>query len=280
MLPAESFHVQVEERVYRNIDRRELKALIFRPTLVGPWPALICMHGGAWVSGDRKLPGYMAEKLAARGIMVMSIDFRMAPRHMYPSSLRDANYAIRWLKANADQFGIDANKVGGLGFSSGGHLILLSAMRPAHEAYVADIPDELQSFSADLNCVITSSGVLNPLARYRMAQAAGYADIIACHDRYFGDEACMSEANPPLILERAESVELPPLLMFQGAADPRLPADTATRMADLYRVAGAQAEALIYRGLGHAMSEWPLQSQDEVADRIQAFVTQAGSVAE
>jgi acetyl esterase len=272
MTPAENFPVHVEELVYRIIDGRELKALVFRPEGDGLWPALVCMHGGAWISGDRTLPTYLAERLAARGIVVMSIDFRMAPRHMYPSSLRDANYATRWLKANADNFNVDANRVGGLGFSSGGHLILLSAMRPDHSAYVADIPAELQGFNAELNCVITCSGVLDPLARYHMAQAVGYADIVACHDKYFGDEACMNEANPPLMLERGEVVKQPPLLMFQGGADPRLLPDTASRMEALYRRAGGSATALVHADRGHALSEWPLEDQDAVAAQIQAFL--------
>lgn len=267
--------VRIEECVYRSIDERELKALIFRPEATaqnaGPWPAMVCMHGGAWISGDRKVPAYMAERLAARGFVIMSIDFRMAPRHMYPSSLRDANYAIRWLRKHAADYGVDACRVGGLGFSSGGHLILLSAMRPERSDYTTDLPDELRSHSAKLDWVITCSGVLDPLARYRMAQQAAYADIIACHDKYFGNEANMRDGNPPLILERGERAELPPLLMFQGGADPRLPPDTAARMAERYRAAGGRAEALLYPGVGHTLGEWPATQLDEVADRIQAF---------
>lgn len=260
------------ETVYRRIDGRELKALVFAPQDARGAPALLCMHGGAWVSGDRNLPTYMAEKLAARGIVVASIDFRMGPAHAYPTSLCDANYAVRWLKQRAAEFGAAANRVGGLGFSSGGHLILLAAMRPVHPAYTADIPAELRDVDAELDCVVTCSGVLDPLARYRMAQQGAYADIMACHTQYFGDEACMSEANPPLILERGEAVELPPLLMFQGGADPRLPPDTATRMAGLYRRAGGTAEANYYPGLGHVLSEWPAPAQDEVAAAIAQFV--------
>ena len=271
----------VEDIVYRSIEGRELKALIFRPEATeqnaGPWPAMVCMHGGAWITGDRSLPRYMAERLAARGFVVMSIDFRMAPRHMYPSSLRDANYAVRWLRQHAADYGVDAYRIGGLGFSSGGHLILLSAMRPERGEYTADLPDELRNYRADLDWVATCSGVLDPLARYRMAQEAGYADIIACHDKYFGNEANMREGNPPLLLERKERTELPPLLMFQGGADPRLPPDTATRMAELYREAGGRADALLYPGLGHTLSEWPPEQLDEVADRICRFAAEAGN---
>lgn len=267
--------MRTEEFVYRNIGDRDLKALVFKPEGDGPWPAMVCMHGGAWITGDRTMPAYMAERMAARGFVVMSIDFRMAPGHRYPSSLRDANYAIRWLRQQASAFSVDAERVGGLGFSSGGHLLLLSAMRPERAEYTADLPDELRTYSASLDWVVTCSGVLDPLARYRMAQQAAYADIIACHDKYFGNEANMREGNPPLILERKERAELPPLLMFQGGADPRLPPDTAARMETLYRGAGGKAEALLYPGLGHALSEWPAAQLDEVADRIQAFALQA-----
>lgn len=267
--------VRVEELIYRRIDGRELKALIFRPAGHGPWPAMVCMHGGAWISGDRTLPTYMAEKLALRGFVVMSIDFRMAPGHMYPSSLRDANYAIRGLRKNAAEYDIDQNKLGGLGFSSGGHLILLAGMRPEYPEYIADIPEELRGYSAKLDWLISCSGVLDPLARYRMAQQVGYADILGCHEKYFGNEANMLQANPPLILERGESVELPPLLMFQGGADMRLPPNTASRMAELYIAAGGKAEAVLYPDMGHALSEWPMQQQNEVADRMQAFAAQA-----
>ncbi|HWU85593.1 MAG TPA: hypothetical protein VN028_09655, partial [Rhodocyclaceae bacterium] len=78
--------------------------------------------------------------------------------------------------------------------------------------------------------------------------------------------------SPPLMLERGEAVTLPPLLMFQGGADPRLPPDTATRMAALYRGAGGEAEAIYHAGLGHTLSEWPGARLDEVADRIAQFV--------
>ena len=77
--------------------------------------------------------------------------------------------------------------------------------------------------------------------------------------------------NPPLILERGETVELPPLLMFQGGADPRLPPNTAPRMAELYQAAGGEATVFMYPGLGHTLSEWPAEIQEQVADRMQAF---------
>jgi acetyl esterase len=75
--------------------------------------------------------------LAASGVVVASIDFRMGGQNPYPSSLADINYAMRWLKVHVPDFKADPATVGGLGVSSGGHLILLSAMRPFDPRYTA-----------------------------------------------------------------------------------------------------------------------------------------------
>ena len=103
----------------------------------GPFPALLDIHGGAWNNGDRTNNPALAEGLAASGVVVVSIDFRCGGTYPYPSSLADINYATRWLKVHAADFNADAATAGGLGVSSGGHLILLSAMRPFDPRYTA-----------------------------------------------------------------------------------------------------------------------------------------------
>jgi acetyl esterase/lipase len=191
--------------------------------------------------------------------------------------LLDINYAIRWLKQHAAEYSIDPKCIGGLGVSSGGHLILLAAMRPNDPRY-ASAELQLNEYNAELSYIVTCSGVLDPLARYQMAQAAAYAEIVACHRAYFGNEETMAEASPPLMLERGEPVFLPPLLMFQGGADPRLPANTAERTAGLYQAAGGMAEAHIYPAMGHALSEWGSAERADVLRRISHFVAQQAQV--
>lgn len=263
---------QVHDIAYRQEGNRTLRALIYQPRGDGPFPAVVCVHGGAWISGDRSATQGFAEMLAARGIVVMAIDFRMAPLDRYPSSLVDINYATRWLKHHAAEFSIDPAGVGGLGISSGGHLILLSGMRPFDARYMEAALTENESIDAGLAFVVTCSGVLDPLARYRMAEAAGYADILACHRAYFATAEIMAEASPPLMLERNEPVQLPPLLMFQGGADPRLPPDTAQRTAKLYSAAGGQASATLYPRMGHALGDWGWAEMADLLDRMTAFI--------
>ena len=257
-IPAQepSYQIQIEDIPYRNAAGRTLRALVYRPQGDGPFPAMMCVHGGAWVSGDRTATQGFADLIASFGIVVVAIDFRMAPRDPYPSSLVDINYATRWVKQHAAELAIDPNAVGGLGVSSGGHLILLSALRPFDARYASAPLDKGENIDAKLAFVITCSGVLDPLARYEMAKDMGDRDIMMCHDAYFKTEACMREASPPLILERGETVALPPALFFQGADDPRVPAGTAERTRDLYLAAGGSASAVVYPGMAHALGEW------------------------
>src|ERR1700741_2905490 len=66
-----------------------LLARFYRPEGVGPFPAVLEVHGGAWTSGDRLNNVAIGEYLAARGIVVLSIDFRMPPAVRYPATLAD-----------------------------------------------------------------------------------------------------------------------------------------------------------------------------------------------
>ena len=135
--PTRRYDFKVEDVEYRRDSDQSWLAMVYQPQGNGPFPALIDIHGGAWNNGDRTNNPAIAEGLAASGVVVVSIDFRCGGEYPYPSSLADINYATRWLKIHAADFNADAATVGGLGVSSGGHLILLSAMRPFDPRYTA-----------------------------------------------------------------------------------------------------------------------------------------------
>src|ERR1700736_6991713 len=115
---------------YQRQDGQPLLARLYQPMGPGPFSAVLEVHGGAWTSGDRFNNIAIAEALAAHGIAVLSIDFRMPPAARYPDTVADVNFGIRFLKGNAEKFATRAELVGGLGPSSGGHLLLLNALRP------------------------------------------------------------------------------------------------------------------------------------------------------
>src|SRR4030088_2909643 len=170
----------------------------------------------------------MNQALAASGILTVAIDFRQPPEAGYPASVCDMNLAIRWLKVNAAEYG-GTSKVGALGISSGGHVVLLGGMRPRDPRYSALPLDGHPDVDASLAYVIACWPVSDPLYRYQVAQKAGNASIIKSHDAYWGTEAAMSEGSPPLILERGEPVELPPVLIIQRKIDANHPLEMQQR---------------------------------------------------
>src|SRR5205823_333626 len=91
----------------------------------GPFPAVVCLHGGGWVSGDRKQMSKTIEVLARRGYVALAPDYRLAPAHRFPACVEDCKAAVRWLRANAGKYRIDPGRIGAVGLSAGGHLACL-----------------------------------------------------------------------------------------------------------------------------------------------------------
>ncbi len=111
--PNQTFEVKTQEVVYRRDGNQSWMATIYQPQGSGPFPALLDVHGGAWSRGERSNDQVMNQALAASGIVVAAIDFRLAPDHPYPAQIADVNYATRWLKAHAAEFNADPQSVGG-----------------------------------------------------------------------------------------------------------------------------------------------------------------------
>jgi acetyl esterase/lipase len=117
--PTQTFEVGTYDVDYRKDAKRSWAVRIYQPRGSGPFPALLDVHGGAWNRGQRTNNQDMDQVLAASGIVVAAVDFRLAPDDPYPAQVQDVNYATRWLKAHAKDFSADPNSIGGLGASSG-----------------------------------------------------------------------------------------------------------------------------------------------------------------
>jgi acetyl esterase len=268
----------VKDIVYHN-DTKPRLARLYQPAGSGPFPAVLQVHGGAWNNKDRTDGQNTSLDLCAAGIVVLAIDFRNAPEAPYPASLQDINYGIRWLKAHAGEFGSSAAQVGAYGTSSGGHQILLAAIRPDDPRYRAVPLTEAPDIDAKLAFVVSGWGVLFPLERYKLAKAKGDENLAKSHDIFFGSEAAQIEATPALIIERGEKVFLPPALVFQGTQDQWTSVELAQRLATDYRVAGGTMDLELYEGAHHTfVNEHPFDpnSVKAVATMI-AFIKKYGS---
>jgi acetyl esterase len=270
------FEVEIKDVEYQQQAGKAWLARVYRPVGAGPFPTLVDVHGGAWNNGDRTNDTQMNQALAASGVLTVAIDFRQPPEAGYPASVCDLNLAIRWLKVHAGEFG-GTPRVGALGVSSGGHLVLLAGLRPRDARYSALPLAGHPEVDASLAYVVACWPVSDPLYRFQVAQKAGNASIVKAHEAYWGTEAAMSEGSPPLILERGEPVELPPTLVIQRTVDTAHPLEMQQRLLEWYRKRGGQIEMPLYENLPSPFklsAEFP--DSQRVVDAIEDFVKQHG----
>jgi len=92
------------------------------------WPAVLVVHGGGWEGRSRDDMTRIARRLADRGFVAVNIDYRFAPEHRFPSQLHDVQLALGWMRDEAERLRIDPDRIAGLGFSSGAHLVALAGL--------------------------------------------------------------------------------------------------------------------------------------------------------
>src|SRR3989454_5172001 len=115
-------HELREDVVYAHAGGVPLRFDHYRPRKVaGAAPAVVFVHGGAWMHGDPSQAAGNALHLARRGIATISLSYRLAPAHRFPAPLDDVRHGLRWVRAHAGELGIDPERLALLGLSAGAH---------------------------------------------------------------------------------------------------------------------------------------------------------------
>lgn len=237
--------------IYHRPGGEALQARLYVPEGRGPFPGIIGVHGGRWCAEDRLTNAVIDRALADAGCLVMALDFRMPPAVKYPLPVADINFAIRWLRANAPALSVDPDCIGGLGTSSGGHQILLNALRPDDPVYRREHDTALHAIRADLAFVVACWPVSDPRARYVYARERAMDLHVRSHDAYWADEAEMDAGSPMRIVQDGKAERLPPLLLIQGSADVVLSPNMSERFAEAYRAAGGSVKLRTYADQPH-----------------------------
>ena len=157
-----SFANVTEKRniTYRSIGKRELKLEAFYPKEKSATPAIaiLIIHGGGWRSGNRTQHYPLAQKLASRGYVCFTPEYRLSTEALFPAAIYDIKAAIRWAKQNAVFYNIDATKIVVMGFSAGGELSAFmgtTGNMPLFEG------ESLENISTTINAVIDIDGTLS-----------------------------------------------------------------------------------------------------------------------
>ncbi|MFQ6090625.1 MAG: alkaline phosphatase family protein, partial [Candidatus Bipolaricaulia bacterium] len=121
------------EIVFATVESLPLKLDAYRPELPGPLPAIIFVHGGGWVGGDKRGMEPYARYFAERGYVGFAINYRLAPGFKFPAQIEDVKCAVRWVRQHAAEYNVDPDRIGALGTSAGGHLVGLLGVTDGSE---------------------------------------------------------------------------------------------------------------------------------------------------
>ena len=282
--------VDVIDAPYARPAGLELLARVYRPKAgaPSPRPAVVYVHGGAWARSDRSADAILCEALAASGRVVVALDFRQAPDHRFPAASADVAAGVRYARAHAGRLGVDPARVGILGSSSGGHLALLHAVRPAAPEAVGTpvvTPDgalDATPRDAAVAFVVALYPVADPLARYRYALSREHEPpppsgfdakrLIGSHQAFFADEAAMADASVTRIVTEGRATALPPAWIAQPDLDDNVPAAITLAFVDAYRRAGGRIEHEHFPEARHGFAQLESPATDKCVAQVLDFV--------
>ncbi|MFI5272049.1 MAG: alpha/beta hydrolase fold domain-containing protein [Ktedonobacterales bacterium] len=245
--PAAHFAVTMRrDVVYGPLAMEQLDLCLPRGA-VGARPGMVVIHGGAWSFGDKLgFDGYCAY-FASLGFVAASINYRLAPRWVWPAQLLDAQLAVRYLRAHALSLSLDPGRMCAMGESSGGHLAVFlgsqATIRPGDTASLW--PDE----SPRVSCVVDLYGPVD-LTR-PLPQLDGYQTF----QRLLGgatrasDLAAYRDASPLFLISPASA----PTLIIQGDHDVTVPPQQSRLLQSALQVAGVRVTYIAYDG-GHNLT--------------------------
>jgi acetyl esterase/lipase len=239
--------IAVEEVVFAKVGDRELKLDVATPAGDGPFPAVICLHGGGWVGGDRKQMSQTISTLAGRGYVAVSPDYRLAPQDRFPAAVEDAKAAVRWLRANAKEYRVNPEKIGALGFSAGGHLACLLGVTSAEDGLEGTGGNGEQS--SRVQAVVSFFGPTDLTAKDEWGPVAEQRNLVPFLGGNRAEKAeAYRKASPVCYADRKGA---PPFLFLHGGADTVVRPEQSKRLAEKLTAAGGAARVILVEGEGH-----------------------------
>ncbi len=243
--------ITVERNIeYRRAGGRRLELDVYRPVADGERrPAIIQIHGGGWVFGDKREQGIpLLRHLASHGWVGFNVNYRLSPSATFPDHLVDIKAALAWIRGHSDTYGIDPDFVVVTGGSAGGHLAALMGLTANDPAYQpgfehADTTVQAAVPFYGVYDFTNRTGAMGPEFMKWLAQPW----VIKA---FLDDEPEKFQAASPLDQVRADA---PPFLVVHGDKDTLAPVSVARLFVDdLRAVSQSEVVYVELRGAQHA----------------------------
>jgi acetyl esterase/lipase len=236
----------VDERVdvpYGRGNGRDLLLDIFLPAPeVSQRTAVLQFHGGGWRGGSRKSLAPHARLLAADGFTAIPTEYRLTGESPWPAQIFDVKAAIRWVRANAAELGVEPDRIVLEGFSAGAQLSLLAAGTPNSPEF------EGEGGNAGVDSSVAAVAVFYPPTVFHAGDTRERGSLAA--NALLGDGATAEQARAVSPLTYV-SADYPPAFFLHGGADKVVPTSASVVMYDALRTAGVQTDLHIFSGQTH-----------------------------
>lgn len=251
---------------------------IFLPdTGNGPFPVIVHIHGGGFSGGHRRsYHTLQCFRALERGYAVVAIDYRLSGEAPFPAGLQDVRAAIRWLRANAEQYRLDPGRIAVMGESSGGNYAAMACVAAESELF-DDSALGSTSYSCEVQAAIDQYGPTDLSKMDEQLEASGLGP--RDHGQASSMESQYLRARPSEVPDRVRAADpttyiserMCPILIQHGTADPMVPVQQSMNFAEAIRrqVGPDKCELDLLDGAVH---DDPAFSTDENFERVFEFL--------
>ena len=220
-------------------------------------PTVMVIHGGGWRGGDKSQHREDIRELAGQGFVAASIGYRLMPDHRFPAPVDDVRAAVRFLRNHADEFRIDPDRIGAVGFSAGAHLAMMLGVVDDGDGFVdGDAPSNVAA-------VVSYFGPTDLTADVPAEAEQILVDFLG------GDQSTKADdyrrASPVQYVDPRDA----PMLLFHGTRDFLVPMDQAVRMANRLSDSSVDGRAELLFNAGHG---WGGETMEHTKRETLAFL--------
>lgn len=242
---------------------RGLKMTLFVPRTKEKKPAVLYFPGGGFTSADHEKFLEMRYALARAGYVVAACEYRAVP-NKFPALLEDAKAAVRWMRAHASEFGVDADRIGLLGDSAGGYVVQMAGVTNGEKNW--DVGD-FKEVSSDVQAVVSIYGISDlttigeGIGNEKVHASAAVTEALLLNGPAFKDFAGASVNADPQKAKAASPIghvdgTEPPFLLMHGSGDKVVSPLQSKKMFEALQNKKVEAEYVLVRGAEHGDLPW------------------------
>jgi acetyl esterase/lipase len=228
----------------------------------GPFPAIVCVHGGGWKGGSYKDLSQTIRAFAAEGFVAISVQYRLTPprgvaasglKARWPAQIEDCKCAVRWLRANASKYKVDKERIGAVGYSAGGHLVLLLGLTTKEDGLEGngDLTPEAAQQSSRVQCVVDFFGPSDLTTGDWDKRVEPL--LLDLFDGSLQDKPKEYREASPITYVRKDPNN-PPILIFHGTQDEIVRYNQSSKLESALKEVGADVTLVTMEGDGHGWS--------------------------